>query len=79
MDVILARFHDQLFDTVVNLEPDLNFQLARVMSVIKATKRIGFTGPYADSLYNIQIQTDMNSSLNSAYDQILTLCNIGNK
>lgn len=78
MDVILARFHNQLFDTVVNLEPELNFQIARVMSVIKAPRRIGFIGPHADSLYNIQIQTDLSSSLNGTYEQILALCNIGN-
>jgi len=77
MDVILARFRNQRFDTVVNLEPELNFQMARVMSVLKAPRRIGFTGPHADSLYNIQIQTDFNSSLNGAYEQIITLCNIG--
>ncbi|UCH62959.1 MAG: hypothetical protein JSU77_00420 [Fidelibacterota bacterium] len=77
MDVMLARFRDRSFDAVINLEPELNFQMARVMSVIRTPRRIGFTGPYADDLYNIQIHSDFEGGLEGAYEQILSLCNIG--
>ncbi len=77
MDVMLARFRNRSFDAVINLEPELNLQMARVMSVIRTPRRIGFTGPHADDLYNIQIHTDLEGGLEGAYDQMLTLCNIG--
>jgi len=77
MDVMLARFRNQSFDAVVNLEPELNLQMARVMSVIKAPRRIGFAGPDADELYNIQVHTDLNGSLKGAYEQMLELCSLG--
>jgi hypothetical protein len=77
MDVMLARFRNRSFDAVINLEPELNLQMARVMSVIRTPRRIGFTGPYADDLYNIQIHADLEGGLEGAYEQMLTLCNIG--
>jgi len=77
MDVMLARFRNRSFDAVINLEPELNFQMARVMSVIRTPRRIGFTGPYADDLYNIQIHSDLEGGLEGAYEQMLSLCNIG--
>ena len=77
MDVLLARFRNRSFDAVVNLEPELNLQMARVMSVIRTPRRIGFTGPYADALYNIQVHTNLEGGLEGAYEQMLTLCNIG--
>lgn len=77
MDVILARFRDRSFDAVINLEPELNLQMARVMSVIRAPWRIGFAGPDADYLYNIQIHTDLDGGLEGAYEQMLKLCDLG--
>jgi len=77
MDVILARFRDRSFDAVVNLEPELNLQMARVMSVIRAPWRIGFAGPDADYLYNIQIRADLDDGLEGAYEQMLKLCDLG--
>ncbi len=77
MDVILARFRDRSFDAVINLEPELNLQMARVMSVIRAPWRIGFAGPDADYLYNIQIHSNLNDNLEGAYEQMLKLCDLG--
>ncbi len=77
MDVLLARFRGQPFDAVINLEPELNLQLARVMSAVRTSRRIGFTGPYADELYNIQIQADPNGRLHKAYEQMLQVCDLG--
>ncbi len=77
MDVMLARFRNRSFDAVINLEPELNLQMARVMSVIRTPRRIGFTGPYADKLYNIQIHADLEGGLEGAYEEMLTFCNIG--
>ncbi len=77
MDVMLARFRNQAFDVVINLDPVLNLQMARVISVTHSSWRIGFAGPHADSLYNIQIQVEIDGPLEKAYDQILGLCQIG--
>ncbi|MFB0515724.1 MAG: hypothetical protein ACETWG_03860 [Candidatus Neomarinimicrobiota bacterium] len=77
MDVMLARFRNQAFDAVINLDPELNFQIARVMSVIDTPRRIGLSGPYADDLYNIHIYADPDQPLRKAYAQMLKLCDLG--
>lgn len=77
MDVMLARFRNQTFDAVINLDPELNFQIARVMSVINSSRRIGLSGPYAEELYNIHIHADPNQPLSKAYAQMLKLCDLG--
>ncbi|UCH09815.1 MAG: hypothetical protein JSU61_11460 [Fidelibacterota bacterium] len=77
MDVMLARFRNQTFDAVFNLDPEVNLQVARVMSVIKTPQRIGFTGPCADELYNIQVHIAPERRLKQAYAQMLQLCDLG--
>ncbi len=77
LDVMLARFRRETFEAVVNLEPELNVQLARVISVIETPRRIGFSGPFADILYNIQIHPRSNGRLRKSYAQMLKLCDLG--
>jgi hypothetical protein len=76
MDVMLVRYRGQQFDAVFNLDPEFNPQMARVMSTIKTTRRVGFAGPIADVLYNIQIQTVDHSNLVRSYAQMLELCDL---
>lgn len=76
MDVLLARYRGQQFDAVFNLDPVFNLQMARIISAIKTTRRVGFAGPLADVLYNIQIQAVDHDNLASAYDQMLALCDL---
>ncbi len=75
--VLMARFRYDTFDAVINLDPHLNLGMARAMSMIQAPKRIGVSGPGADDIYNIQIQTQPSSPLRAAYDQMLNLCDLG--
>lgn len=77
LEVLLARFRYDIFDAVINLDPHLNLGMARAMSMIQAPKRIGISGPGADDIYNIQIQTQPSSPLRAAYDQMLNLCDLG--
>ena len=77
MDVMLARFRNQTFDAVFNLDPEVNLQVARILSVIRTPQRIGFTGPYADELYNIQVHIAPDQRLRRAYAQMLELCDLG--
>ena len=76
LDVLLARYRNESFDAVINMEPELNVQLARVISVIETPRRIGFAGPYADSLYNIQIHPRSGDRLRKSYSQMLELCDL---
>jgi hypothetical protein len=76
MDVMLARYRGQQFDAVINLDPVFNLQMARIISAIKTTRRVGFAGPLADVLYNIQIQTVDQSNLVRSYAQMLELCDL---
>jgi hypothetical protein len=76
MDVLLARYKGQQFDAVFNLDPLFNLQMARVMSVIRTPRRVGFTGPLADILYNIQIQVKDRNNLEKSYHQMLALCDL---
>ena len=76
MDVMLARYKGQHFDAVFNLDPVFNLQIARVMSAIKTSRRIGFTGPLSDVLYNIQIQAIDQTNLAKSYEQMLALCDL---
>jgi hypothetical protein len=76
LDVLLARYKGQQFDAVLNLDPGFNLQMARVISAIKTSRRIGFAGPFADLLYNIQIQAADHSNLEKSYDQMLALCDL---
>lgn len=79
MDVLLARYKGQHFDAVFNLDPIFNLQLARVMSVIKTSRRVGFTGPFSNVLYNIQIQAVDQTNLAKSYDQMLALCDLNER
>ncbi|UCD38102.1 MAG: hypothetical protein JSW54_01040 [Fidelibacterota bacterium] len=76
MDVMLARFRGQDFDAVFNLDPELNFQLARVMSAVNTSRRVGIAGPHADELYNIQIHLAPDRRLKKAYAQMLKICDL---
>ncbi|MFC1619305.1 hypothetical protein ACFL45_05105 [Candidatus Neomarinimicrobiota bacterium] len=76
MDVMLVRYRGQQFDAVFNLDPELNPQTARVVSTIKTTRRVGFAGPLADVLYNIQIQTVDHGNLMRSFAQMLELCDL---
>ena len=75
--VLAKKFGNHRFDAVINLEPEINLDLARVMSQVKAAKRIGFAGPGADDLYNIQIRRQSPTEFTAAYNQILALCDLG--
>lgn len=75
--VLASKFGNHKFDAVINLEPEINLDLARVISQVKASKRIGFAGPGADDLYNIQIRRQSASEFAAAYDQILAFCDLG--
>jgi hypothetical protein len=77
MDVMMARFRNQSFDAVLNLDPDVNLKVARILSVIKTPQRIGFAGPYADELYNIQVHIAPDRRLKQAYAQMLKICDLG--
>ena len=77
LEVLLARFRYDSFDAVINLDPHLNLGMARAISMIRAPKRIGVSGPGADDIYNIQIQTQPSRPLRAAYDQMLNLCDLG--
>ena len=77
LEVLVARFQHDTFDTVINLDPLMNLEMARVISLIRAPKRIGVAYPGADEIYNIQIQTQPSSPLRAAYDQMLNLCDLG--
>ena len=75
--VLRARYRDESFDAVVNLDPELSRHMARVIRTIDAPKRIGFSGPGADDIYNIQIDPEEPDLLAGSYDQILALCDLG--
>lgn len=77
LEVLVARFQHDTFDTVINLDPLMNLEMARVISLIRAPKRIGVAYPGADEIYNIQVQTQPSSPLRAAYDQMLNLCDLG--
>lgn len=75
--VLLARYQDESFDAVVNLDPELTRQMARVIHGIKAPKRIGFSAAGADDIYNIQIDPEEPDLLDGSYDQMLAICDLG--
>jgi len=77
LEVLEARFGNEKYDAVINLEAKPSLQMAKLISKIKAPKRIGFSGPGADELYNIQIAPVSESYLSGAYDQILGFCDLG--
>lgn len=77
VDVLVARFKGCAYDAVINLNWKLNLPMALVISKIQTPKRIGFAGPLADELYNIHIEMDESGPKRWAYDQILTLCDLG--
>ena len=76
-EILANNYSYRSFDAVINLAPEINIELARVMSLIEAPKRIGLEGPGADDLYNIQIRSRSTTDLTAAYDQILAICDLG--
>ncbi len=77
LDVLVARFGNEQYDAVINLDVEPSLQMAKLISKIEAPKRIGFAGPGADELYNIQIAAVSERQLSGAYDQILGFCDLG--
>ena len=76
-EILATNYSHRSFDAVINLAPEINIELARVMSRIDAPKRIGLEGPGADDLYNIQIRCSSTTDFTAAYDQILAFCDLG--
>ncbi|MFC1480989.1 hypothetical protein ACFL6E_01930 [Candidatus Neomarinimicrobiota bacterium] len=77
LDVLVARFGNEKYDAVINLDVEPSIQMAKLISKIETPKRIGFSGPGADELYNIQIAPVSQRYLSGAYDQILGFCDLG--
>ena len=71
------QYAGKAYDAVINLAPAIDLPLAEVICMIDCPKRIGFAGPGADQLYNIQIRSESADSLENAYDQMLALCDLG--
>jgi hypothetical protein len=74
---LVEHFGRRRFGAVINLETQFDLRLARVVSNLHAPRRIGFAGPGADYLYNIQIETGQDQTPEQAYEQILSVCDLG--
>lgn len=75
--ILEQRYGGKRFDAVINLAPEVDLHMARIISTVVAPKRIGLEAPGSDEVYNIQIRSGGEGSLSSAYDQILDLCDLG--
>lgn len=75
--VLLARYKEESFDAVVNLDPEITRHMAQVIHSINAPKRIGFSALGADDIYNIQIDPEEPDLLDGSYDQMLAICDLG--
>lgn len=71
------HYGGKAYDAIINLSPEIDLPLAEVICAIDSPKRIGMAGPGADELYNIQIRPSNGDTLESVYDQMLALCDLG--
>ena len=67
---ILQSIKQKHFDIIVDLNPVFHLGITRLISLLSSDLKIGFTSPFSDKFYNIQLDISKSGIMEKGFKQI---------
>ena len=67
---LIQSFKQHRFDIVVDLNPVFHVGIMRLISLLDSDVKIGFTSPFSDKFYNIQLDISKSGIMEKGFKQI---------
>ena len=67
---LIQSFKQHRFDIIVDLNPVFHVGIMRLISLLVSDVKIGFTSPFSDKFYNIQLDISKSGIMEKGFKQI---------
>jgi hypothetical protein len=67
---IMQSIKQKHFDIIVDLNPVFHLGITRLISLLSSDLKIGFTSPFSDKFYNIQLDISKSGIMEKGFKQI---------
>ena len=67
---ILEQVQNTKYDIIIDLNSNFHLGIARLVSLLKADMKVGFSNPFSDYFYNIQLDISKSGIMEKGYKQI---------
>ena len=67
---ILEQVQNTKYDIIIDLNSKFHLGIARLVSLLKADMKVGFSNPFSDYFYNIQLDISKSGIMEKGYKQI---------
>ena len=68
--MILNQIDNTKFDIIIDLNSNFHLGISRLISMLKSDIKIGFSTPFSDQFYNIQLDVSKSGIMERGYKQI---------
>ena len=67
---ILDQLQNTQYDIIIDLNSNFHLGIARLISLLKADLKVGFTSSFSDQFYNIQLDISKSGVMEKGYKQV---------
>ena len=67
---ILDQLQTTKFDIIIDLNSNFHLGIARLISLLKADLKVGFSTPFSDQFYNIQLDISKSGVMEKGFKQV---------
>ena len=67
---ILDQLQNTQYDIIIDLNSNFHLGIARLINLLKADLKVGFSTPFADRFYNIQLDISKSGIMEKGYKQV---------
>ena len=68
--IILQSIKQKQFDIIVDLNPVFHLGISRLISLLVSDMKVGFSSPFSDKFYNIQLDISKSGIMEKGFKQI---------
>ena len=68
--MILDQIDNTRFDIIIDLNSNFHLGISRLISMLKSDVKVGFSTPFSDQFYNIQLDVSKSGIMERGYKQI---------
>jgi ADP-heptose:LPS heptosyltransferase len=67
---ILDQLQTTKFDIIIDLNSNFHLGISRLISLLKADLKVGFSTPFSDQFYNIQLDISKSGVMEKGFKQV---------
>ena len=67
---ILDQLQTTEYDIIIDLNSNFHLGIARLISLLKADLKVGFSTPFSDQFYNIQLDISKSGVMEKGFKQV---------